>query len=700
MSMHAELSDQAWLQFAAHQVWLMDADLRPLFGNPHLLSYLGLDQTELQRLRWPELLLPDERAEFEKRWAAAQNSGEWVMDYRLRAADGSLRWQLAQARALPDGRWLGSHTDINERKNAETRLRESDDLWKLALESNGDGVWDWYVQTGVETYSPRYLQMYGYGEDEIQPSPAEFDARTHPDDVAQMTADREAHFSGAAPLYSNEHRVLCKDGSWKWILSRGMVISRDEDGRPLRMVGTHTDITTRRSNDALIWQQAHFDALTGLPNRSLLRDRLEQAKLRAQRSGLSVAVLFIDLDQFKEVNDMLGHAMGDLLLIQAAGRIRQACDGRPSTVARMGGDEFTVLLEDVSAPAQAEALAQQILQSLSTSFELQGERVFVSASIGLSLYPSDGEQAETLFKHADQALYLAKGAGRNCQRRFTPELQAAALARARLSNDLHDAMAGQQFSLVYQPIIRLSDGRICKAEALLRWQHPTRGLLGPAEFVPLAEASGLIIEIGDWVFEQVAAQAKRWRESIAPHLQLCLNKSPVQFRIANARETGVAGEAGRSYATAPDWPARLRELGLPGQALAVEITEGLLLEADSAVTERLSALRMAGMQISLDDFGTGFSSLSYLQSLAIDVLKIDRSFVQDLRPGSKNLALCKAIITMAQALDMQVVAEGVETVEQRELLRAAGCDFVQGYLISRPVSAEAFERMLREDGKT
>lgn len=693
----------AWLRPAAHwldqlpqRIALLSPERELLLANQSMLAFSGLSLPELKQKRIEDLLHPSDLQDFEAQFLKLKGGAELSLDCRWRATDGGFFWHQTQARILPEGQVLLSMSDVHERKEQETRLRQADDLWKLALESNGDGVWDWYVQTAVEIYSPRYLQMYGYSPDEIQPSPAEFDALTHPDDLAQMSLDREAHFSGRAPLYSNEHRVRCKDGSWKWILSRGMVISRDEEGQPLRMVGTHTDITARKQSEALIWQQAHFDALTGLPNRRLLRERLEQAQHAAWKSGRSVAVLFIDLDHFKEVNDLLGHAMGDLLLMQATQRI-VACAPAPHTVARMGGDEFTVVLGEIESPQQAEAIAQTILQALAFAFRLEGERVFVSASIGLSLYPADGEQIETLFKHADQALYMAKGAGRNRLCRFTPALQTAAQERARLGNDLHDALAERQFSLVYQPIVRLSDGSICKAEALLRWQHPSRGLLGPGEFIPLAESSGLIIEIGEWVFEQVALQVRDWRARFDPGFQLNINKSPVQFRSSTSH-SGLAGEGQPSHA----WSRRLKELDLPGQAIAVEITEGLLLEADELVTLHLDSLRKAGMQVSLDDFGTGYSSLSYLQRLAIDQVKIDKSFVSHLKTGAKELALCKAIITMAHALGIEVVAEGVETEVQHQLLLEAGCDFGQGYWYAKPMPAHALEELLAagRTGKT
>jgi diguanylate cyclase (GGDEF)-like protein/PAS domain S-box-containing protein len=569
--------------------------------------------------------------------------------------------------------------NITESKSAQSALQDSENRWKLALESTGDGVWDWHVPSGLEYYSKRLIEMFGFEEGEIASKSMELDQRTHPDDRAEMELARDAHFNGLAPTYFNEHRILCKDGSWKWVLSRGMLISRDADGRPLRMIGTHTDITERKNAEALIRQQAFFDTLTGLPNRRMLRERLEQEIRRSRRDNQQLAILFIDLDHFKEVNDTLGHESGDQLLIEAARRIKQ-CVRDSDTVARMGGDEFTVILADLSHNDNLEPLLEKILRSMDALFQIGGEQVFVSASIGITLYPLDATEIEGLFKNADQALYVAKGEGRNRFSFFTPALQEAAQTRVRLASDLRTALSDNQFRVLYQPIVELATGSIHKAEALIRWQHPKRGLVSPAAFIPIAESSGLIVDIGEWVFQQSAAQVQKWRQSLHPDFQISVNRSPVQFRH---------DDSGRA-----SWGLQMHAMGLPGEALVVEITEGLLLDTSDVVGEQLLALGDAGIKVSLDDFGTGYSSLAYLQKFDIDFIKIDQSFVRHLIPGSTDLALCKAIIVMAHALGMQVIAEGVETAQQRDLLKEAGCDFGQGYLFARPVSAQELETLV------
>ncbi len=598
----------------------------------------------------------------------------WVREtaYAVRDAQGQVVY------------YEGTVEDITERHLAANALADSETRWRLALDAAGDGVWDWRVQTGEEFYSDRLLHMFGFKRGELAHSVAALDERTHPDDLAQMAVDREAHFSGRTPTYVNEHRVRCKDGSWKWVLSRGMVVSRDAQGQPLRMIGTHTDITQRKHAEELIWHQAHIDALTGLPNRRMLRQRLNEALAHARQTESALAVVFMDLDNFKQVNDTLGHHEGDALLVEAAHRIQQHM-GRTDTLARMGGDEFTLVLAGLPAGADPVALLgprlDGLLDALQQPYLLGQSEVFVSASMGLAMYPADANQIEDLLRHADQALYAAKGAGRNRWCVFTPAMQAAAQWRARLDADLRTALEAGQLSVVYQPIVNMLSGRVCKAEALLRWHHPELGAISPAQFIPVAETSGQILALGDWVFTQAAHQVRHWRSVLDAEFQVSVNKSPVQCH--------------RSPALSSRWVDELAQMGLPCSSLCIEITEGLLLDTHPDVTRHLGELRAAGTTVSLDDFGTGYSSLTYLQKLDIDCLKIDQSFVRNLSPGSTDLTLCKAIIAMAHELGMQVVAEGVETEQQHQLLMEAGCDHGQGYWYGRPMSPAQFEAWVR-----
>jgi EAL domain-containing protein (putative c-di-GMP-specific phosphodiesterase class I) len=373
--------------------------------------------------------------------------------------------------------------------------------------------------------------------------------------------------------------------------------------------------------------------------------------------------------------------MGDVLLKEAAHRL-SGCVRETDTVARLGGDEFTIILNELDDLSTIERVASSILSKLAEPFHLGSKIAYVSASIGVTLYPEDATSIEALLKNADQAMYAAKNKGRNRYSYFTPTMQLAAQTRMQITNDLREALIGNQFWIAFQPIVELGNGKICKAEALIRWQHPQRGLISPADFIPIAEDTGLIVDIGEWVFREVTKQVSIWRKSYHPEFQISINKSPVQFRDENS-----------AYI---NWPDQLQQLGLPGQSIVVEITEGMLMDASDAINNKLLVFRDAGIQVSLDDFGTGYSSLSYLKKFDIDYLKIDQSFTRNLTPDSEDMALCEAIIVMAHKLDMKVIAEGVETLEQRDLLIAAGCDYGQGYFFSKPISANEFEALLQK----
>jgi diguanylate cyclase (GGDEF)-like protein/PAS domain S-box-containing protein len=438
------------------------------------------------------------------------------------------------------------------------------------------------------------------------------------------------------------------------------------------------DITDRKKAEETIFNQAHIDLLTGLPNRRLFKDRLQQALVNAHRQEQQLALMFFDLDHFKYINDTLGHDAGDDLLIEATQRI-QMCIRESDTLARPGGDEFTLIMGDLHDPNGVNRVAQSILEVMAQPFKLKKESCYISISIGIAMYPDDAENADELLNKADQAMYAAKKLGRSQFCYFTPTMQALAENRLRLANDLRTAIIEKQFSIVYQPIVELTSGKVEKAEALIRWQHPTRGQVNPIDFIPVAEDSGAIKAIGEWVFLQVADQVAIWRKTLNPHFQISVNKSPIQFQ---SHSIGYS-----------NWIEHLQQLNLPGNAITVEITEGLLLNASQAVTDKLKAIRIAGMQISIDDFGTGYSSLSYLKKYQIDYLKIDRSFVSNLSINSTDMAICEAMILMAHKLGMKVIAEGIETEEQLQLLKQAGCDYGQGFLFSKPLPAIGFEQV-------
>lgn len=448
--------------------------------------------------------------------------------------------------------------------------------------------------------------------------------------------------------------------------------------------GSMTYFLSLRSSREMLWNQANFDTLTGLPNRDLMRDRLIQEIRKSDRSGLPLGLILIDLDQFKDINDTMGHDMGDILLEQAAQRISK-CVRNSDTVARLGGDEFIVVLPQLSNIFHIENIAHKIIISLAEPFQLRDETSLISASMGITLYPNDASNIDDLLKNADQAMYVSKKNGRNRFSYFTPALQEEAQSRQLLIKDLRGALSGNQLKVYFQPIVDMSSGHTHKAEALLRWIHPVRGMVSPVEFIPLAEETKLIIEIGAWVRKESAIWCKRWNEICNDTFQISINRSPVEF-MDESRVASVT-----------NFIANLSKDGLAGENFVFEITEGMLLNVSSNVGNELLSLRDAGIQVSLDDFGTGYSSLSYLNKLDIDYLKIDRSFVCNLEPDSDNLVLCEAIISMAHKLGLKVIAEGVETEQQRDLLFNAHCDYAQGYLFSRPLPPEEFELWIRHN---
>jgi len=602
----------------------------------------------------------------------SQNLGSLYQNLELRVDERTRDLNVANKRL---------EGEIAERERSESALRESEIRLRATIETTLVAVVQMNSEGVIIGWNKQAGNIFGW-------STIEAIGRTVHETIIPPS-HREAHLRGL------KHFILTGEGP---VLNKQLeIVGLHRDGHefpieltitPIKVGTKHefsafiNDITQKKESEELIWQQANFDVLTGLSNRHMFRDRLEQEIRKSARSGIPIALMFIDLDRFKEVNDTLGHDVGDILLIEASRRIGD-CVRMTDLVARMGGDEFTVLLTEVEDVTSVERIAQNITRKLATPFQLKEEVVFVSASIGITLYPNDASDIEGLFKNADQAMYVAKEQGRNRHSYFTKSLQDAAQNRLRLINDLRGALAADQLMLYFQPIVEMSTGRIHKAEALIRWLHPERGLVSPVQFIPLAEETGLILEIGDWVFYEAMRYAKRWRTLYDPVFQVSVNKSPVQFY-----------KDGDEHAV---WLSYLRDNDIPGQALTVEITEGLLLDSNMSVNGALLTLRNADIRVSIDDFGTGYSSLSYLKKFDIDYLKIDQSFVRHLEVEHNDLVLCEAIIVMAHKLGIKVIAEGVETERQRDMLFAAECDYAQGYLYSRPIPADEFEALLKSE---
>ena len=501
-------------------------------------------------------------------------------------------------------------------------------------------------------------------------------ARLCPSIGAQLAGELPRVIATRAPC-SGE--ILCAPAAGPALTYRyALMPVLNDAGQVESITGTARNISELNASREEIYRNAYYDSLTELPNRRLFHDRLEQDVRHAARTGNALALLFIDLDCFKEVNDRSGHAAGDMLLRESARRI-SACVRATDTVARIGGDEFTVILTAVNKVSHVEILAQDVLDALATPFRIDEKEVHVSGSIGVTLYPQDANSPGDLVRNADQAMYVAKQAGRNRFSFFTVAMRDSAWVRLQIIDELRHALAKEQLEVFYQPIVHLETGVIAKAEALVRWHHPRHGVVLPGEFIGLAEETGLIDDIGAWVLAEAAARAREWSALIGKPFQISVNKSPAEF-------------IGRTLMKS--WDADLALLGGAGKQIAVEITEGLFLNDTPGILDQLGQLAQAGVQFSIDDFGIGYSSMSYLKKFKVDFLKIDQSFVSDITTNLYSSVFAETIVLMAHKLGLKVIAEGVETAEQRDFLKTMGCDYAQGFLFSKPTSSACFERLL------
>lgn len=567
-------------------------------------------------------------------------------------------------------------------KKAQEALKESEERYALAARGSNDGLWDWNLSANLVHFSPRWKAMSGYQESEIGTSPEEWFERIHDADRERVKKEIAAHQKGLTPHFESEHRMLHKDGSFRWMLSRGVAV-HDASGNASRMAGSQTDITEGKVSDPL----------TGLPNRLLFIDRVGRlVKHTKRRKDQLFAVLFLDLDGFKMINDSMGHLIGDQLLLGVAGRLEKCLRvsdtvarlGETFTVARLGGDEFTVLLDDIKDPGDAKRAAERMMKALTPPFILGGKEVFTSVSIGIALSNPGYEQAEDILRDADTAMYRAKSLGKGRYEVFDADMRARVMARLQLETDLRHALERGEFRNFYQPIVALASGDIAGFEALLRWQHPTRGLLAPIEFIPVAEETGLIRELGWWNLREACRQISVWRASFIahPYLTISVNLSAKQFLQPNLVE---------------DIRKLLVELEVPPEALRLEITESTVMADPSAAVEMLEKIKSLGIHLAIDDFGTGYSSLSYLHRFPLDTLKIDRSFISGMGDQGEGIEIARTILPMANNLRLDVVAEGIETVQQVSLLKKLQCKYGQGYYFSRPLSAEGIATLLAGD---
>ncbi|MDQ7830783.1 MAG: EAL domain-containing protein [Desulfovibrionaceae bacterium] len=568
---------------------------------------------------------------------------------------------------------------------AERALKVSEGRLKLALEAANEGLWDWNVATGHVFYSPGYFRLLGYEPDALPPTYETWLSLLHPDDRDMARAREAEYLQGGMKGYESEYRLRARDGGWRWVLSRGKVVERDEAGRPVRVVGTHLDITARKEMEDRLRHMALHDALTGLANRTLCLERIERAVARAKRhTDAKFAVLFIDLDRFKVINDSLGHHFGDEVIIRIGDRIRR-CVRETDTVARLGGDEFLVVLEDLDSgriPVQA---IKRIRQAICEPIVWEGRSIQVTASIGAELWAGLRADAQEVIRNADLAMHWAKAKGRNRFKVFTERLFRHAVTRMTLERDMNYGLQSGEFFLVFQPIVELgADGgqdRIRGLEALMRWRHPERGLISPAEFIPIAEETGKIRELTSLALTLACGTLAAWRSRLPGAADLYM---AVNISAKDLLRSDLASMARHV----------LEVHGLPPDRLRLEVTETAVMQVGGASTALLAELTALGVRLSLDDFGTGYSSMSHLSRLPVDILKIDLGFVRMMDHGPRHLEIVKTIVDLAHNLGMRVVAEGVEHPRQRETLLGLGCEYCQGYLFARPAPADDMEALL------
>lgn len=664
--------------------WIGDGEKLPLTSSAtyHLLKstneYEVVTQCELS-VNYPQLCLMEDAKE--------QASFIGILILINNEVYGALAYYSANARQNPFdsseiefmkllAAWISSAV---QRENLARALRNSNERIELALEGADLGLWDWHIPSNRMSFNSRWYEMLGYRDEELTASIEVFQSLLHPDDQQRVLATIEAQVNGELASLDIEFRMRHQRGFWVWIDNHARVIERSAKGNPVRIIGTFMDITQRKATEEEIKHLAFYDALTGLPNRRLLLDRLSHAMASSVRSLAHGALLFIDLDNFKNINDTHGHDEGDKLLMEVSRRLC-GCVRVSDTVARLGGDEFVIMLEGLDqdideAFSQIQAVGDKVLATLNVPYLLGSNEFHNTPSIGVTLFTGHQVSLEELLKRADMAMYQAKAAGRNCLRFFNPSMQAAVSAFAALEADLRYSIDNNQLLLYFQPQMDIG-GRLTGAEALVRWKHPERGMVSPADFIPVAEQTGLILPIGAWVLQAGCQQLVNWSKNPATKdLVLSINVSARQFR-----QPGFVTEV-RDI---------IRLTGANPFQLKLELTESMLVEDVEDVINKMTALQAVGVGFSLDDFGTGFSSLSYLKRLPLNQLKIDQSFVRDVLTDPNDAVIVRTIVALAKSLGFKVIAEGVETQAQRDFLADNGCREYQGYFFSRPLASDDF----------
>ena len=562
-------------------------------------------------------------------------------------------------------------------------MSQNEERYSLAMRASNDGLWDWNLKTNKIYYSDRWKEMLGFNDDEISDTPDEWLSRIHQEDHDRVRASIDAYLEGTTSNFEIEYRIRHFSGNYLWMMAKGLAI-RTSSGRATRFAGSQTDVSERKSNEEQMIYDALHDTLTSIPNRTLLLDRIRQSLVRRKRyPKTSFAIIFIDLDRFRLVNESLGHIHGDELLQLISARLKETIP-IGDTVARLGGDEFSVLLQDIESVRDVEAIAKDIQNSFSKPFFLGDKEVFASASMGIAHSDNNYKTPEEILRDSELAMYRAKRGGKSQSIVFQPQFRQSSLSPIDLDTDLRRALDRDEMELHYQPIISMRDRTISGFEALLRWSHRSRGVISPNEFIPLAEETGLIYDLGQWVLGKACKQIAAWNKSKKKEdqLEISINLSSRQFSDPNLVE-GIVENIEKS--------------GFDAEFLKIEITESALMQNAQRSVSMLNQLKDLNIKVCVDDFGTGYSSLSYLHTFPIDTLKIDRSFVHDMSRNFRNMEIIRTIIMLAHNLKLDVIAEGVETGEQDAQLSALGCQFAQGFYFSRPINSSDAALLIQQN---
>jgi diguanylate cyclase (GGDEF)-like protein/PAS domain S-box-containing protein len=677
-------SEERWsyaLESGAYCVWDWDIEIDRVSFSKAGKGMFGFAEDEIdnEMKSWASRVHADDRVRVRTDFVEflCGRTPMLSSEYRLRCKDDSWKWVSAAGTTVSRDasgkvrRVIGTYADITARKQLEEKLL----LASSVLQHSSEGMMVTDENNRIIAVNPACCKITGYSFEEVQgKNPSLFQSGMHTPDFYQAIWEELTDTGQWRGELWGQRKNGESYATWLTINTIG-----NKEGTIHRYVALFSDITERKKTDELIWKQANFDLLTGLPNRNMFRDRLEQAVKKSERGGSVLALLLIDLDQFKEVNDTLGHAVGDALLQETARRIN-ACVRESDTVARLGGDEFTVTLSELTDIGHVDHIAQKIIGRLAEPFDLGSGGIYVSASIGITLYPNDATDIDALVQNADQAMYVAKGRGRNCYSYFTSELQHAAQTRLRLSNDLRLALERGELVLHYQPQVNILSGLVTGVEALVRWQHPHQGLLPPDQFISIAEDTGLILPLGEWVMLTACRQLRLWLDQGLGDIQMAVNLSARQFR--NKELSSMI-------------PELLRKTGIQPASLELEITESLAMDNPLESAQTVALLRGIGVKLSIDDFGTGHSYLDYLKKFPVSRLKLDRSFIINIATDPNDAIIVAATITLAHNLGLDVVAEGVETEEHVNYLTRLNCDIIQGYYFCRPLPASEAEAYIR-----